>query len=269
MEDVLAMLKLQYMPKVKLYLGGKDHSDQEFCRTLKLAECLLVTLNLSDTSFSGDGLSGMNVNLQQLEEVCLAGCHHLTDTGLRNVLTASGSSLKQVWASNTRISGATFEGLQLPKLESLNLGSCWKLTDTGIRKLRTNSGSNIKLLILPGTRISDAALLGVRLPKLEILDLSFCENLKDRGVHEFLKTNSANLTFLNLVNACVSGTMLINWIKHYATRQLKTLRIGSHNATLRIADEEYEDDEVDLEKWMLKGFLPNCSITVIAEQIDY
>merc|ERR1719341_3201931 len=92
--------------------------------------------------------TGVVVRLGKLEVLNLGYCSNLTDTGVQELLTTSGSFLKKLDLQETNISDAALVGVRLPKLEVLNLDDCSNLTDTGVQELLTSSGSIRKRLVL-------------------------------------------------------------------------------------------------------------------------
>jgi len=119
--------------------GGEDPEEtQEFFD-------LLVKVSL--LTAKGYDSTGVVVRLGKLEELNLCG-KNFTDTGVQELLTSSGSMLKDLDLGNTDISDAALAGVQLPKLEELSLYGCRNLTMTRIQELLTSSGSIRKRLVL-------------------------------------------------------------------------------------------------------------------------
>merc|ERR1719341_2774769 len=163
--------------------GGEDPEEtQEFFD-------LLVKVSLLTTK--GYDAAGVVLRLGKLEELNLDSNKHLSDTRVQELLTSSGSILKELDLHRTKISDAALAGVQLPKLEVLNLNDCSNLTDTGVQELLTTSGSILKKLDLQETNISDAALAGVQLPKLEELSLYQCRNLTMTRIQELLTSSGS------------------------------------------------------------------------------
>ena len=70
---------------------------------LRLSNNKLRVLDLYYSSITGQGLKE-GVSLLMLEKLYLLECHQLTDSGLLEILSISGSRLKTVHVTNGRIS---------------------------------------------------------------------------------------------------------------------------------------------------------------------
>ena len=206
------MKNSEHVYEVHLDLQRSTLSDKDLCSTIKHSEALpVVALDLTLTRFSGAALDELTINLQQVEKLDLRCCSSLTDTGLHQLLTTSGSVLKDLVLTGTCISDAALVGVHLPKLENLDLSYCCNLTDTtnGLQELLNTSGPTLKRLDLGGTNVSDAALEGVQLPQLEKLCLYSCRNITDAGVQGLLSDRRSHLKLLVLADTKISDAALL------------------------------------------------------------
>ena len=79
---------------------------------------------------TGEGLTGLDVVITNLETLTLASCGFLTDPGLCEFLRISEQKLKHLDLSFTGITGEGVAGLdvKVPNFETLILNYCKKLT---------------------------------------------------------------------------------------------------------------------------------------------
>ena len=92
-----------------------------------------------------------------LEELNLSECDNLTDGGLKEILRISGSSIRVLDVSRTRITGQGFkDGVSLPMLEELDLVVCDQLTDSSFLEILCISGNRLKTVDLSYSRIATA-----------------------------------------------------------------------------------------------------------------
>ena len=120
------MKGLQYVPAVKLVVRAFDLTITDLYRLVKLAENIVVAIDLSYTYITGAGMTGFHA--PQLEDLKLYYCRDLTDSGLLELLASNCDKLKRLDLSCTKITGAGMTGLHAPQLEDLNLDWCEDLT---------------------------------------------------------------------------------------------------------------------------------------------
>ena len=114
------MIALPYIYDLKLHLEDSQISNEDFVRVLKEAEEKLLTINLSKSVFSVEGLGEQMINLEHLKELTL---------------------------SSTQITGVGLSGLCAPQLEVLNLPAWFNLTDSVLLDLRSKCSSNLKVTL--------------------------------------------------------------------------------------------------------------------------
>ena len=114
-----------------------------------------------------------------LEKLKLTLWYSLSDQGLVEILNRSGSNLRELDLSRSRISGVGVNSL--PNLEVLNLYFCYMLTDGGLKEFLRLSGCTLRVLdVSCCTRITGQGVKEeVSLPMLEELDMRGCEQLTD------------------------------------------------------------------------------------------
>ena len=122
----------------------------------------------------------------------------MTNNRLAKVLRISGSKLRLVILSRTRITGIGVEkGVKsLSNLETLDLSYCDELIDRGLVEIIRMSKNKLRVLNVSRTRIIGIGLEEVLsfLPCLETLDLSYCDELKDGG----LRISGSKLKIINV-----------------------------------------------------------------------
>ena len=162
------MKGLQYVPAVKLVVRAFDLTITDLYRLVKLAENIVVAIDLSYTYITGAGMTGFHA--PKLEDLKLDWCEDLTDSGLLELLANNCDKLKRLSLSHTKITGTGLTGLHVPQLEDLNL-SCCDLTDSGLLELLASNCDKLKRLDLSKTRISSAKLDRVRslLPQFDVI----------------------------------------------------------------------------------------------------
>lgn len=114
------------------------------------------------------------------ESLNLTGCRNLTDEGLVEILKISGSKIRRLNLSQTRITGTGFHhaGVKsLAYLETLKRSGCSKLTDGGLAEMVRKPKSELGDLNLKQAK---------SLPCLETLNLSYCYKLTGEGLGEIL-----------------------------------------------------------------------------------
>ena len=161
------MIDLQYIRAVKLVVREFDLTITDLYRLVKLAENIVVAIDLSNTNITGAGMTGFHA--PQLEDLNLSGCW-ISDSELLELLADNCAKLKRLDLSETNITGAGLTGLHAPQLEDLNLSYCEDLTDSGLMELLANSCDKLKRLDLSGTSITSAGLDKVRslLPQCDV-----------------------------------------------------------------------------------------------------
>ena len=103
-------------------------------------------LDVSYTNITGQGFMD-GVSLPMLEELNLSGCRNLTDGGLKEIIRISGSIIRVLDVSRTRITGQGFkDGVSLPMLDQLNLIRCRSLTDSGILEILSITGNRLQIV---------------------------------------------------------------------------------------------------------------------------
>ena len=108
------MIDLQYVPAVKLVVRGFHPTITDLYSLVKLAEKIVVAIDLSNTNITGAGITGFHA--PQLEELNLSYCEELTDSGLMELLANSCAKLKRLDLSETFIYGTGLTGLHAPQL---------------------------------------------------------------------------------------------------------------------------------------------------------
>ena len=190
-EQLQQFAELPHVRAIDLFLEPQDHhTDRDICQLLASSGDLFRVLDLNYTTFSGDGLVGLNLKFNKLTKLNLSSCKHLTDKGLREVLRASGPNLKVLQLYSTDITGEGLMGLDMEftKLGILNLGACSYLADEGLLELLRLCGPHLTALNLYSTDITGegVAALDVKFTKLETLHVDCCEYLTDQGLCELL-----------------------------------------------------------------------------------
>ena len=123
---------------------------------LRLSGNKLRVLVLSETDITGQRFKE-GIFLPMLEKLNLYYCLNLTDGGMKEILRISGSSIRVLDVSRTRITGQGFkDGVSLPMLEELNLSRCRELTYSGLLEILSISWTRLKTVDLSYTRIFTA-----------------------------------------------------------------------------------------------------------------
>ena len=99
-----AVNSLPNLEVLKLYCC-QNLKDGGLKKIIRLSGCTLRVLDLRHTHITGQGFQE-GVSLPMLEELYLGGCRQLTDSGLLEILSNTGSRLKTVDVSFTNISSA-------------------------------------------------------------------------------------------------------------------------------------------------------------------
>ena len=166
MEDIQKMVTLQHISCLKLHLQDSRISNEDFVRVLKEAEEKLLSINLSNSVFSVEGLGEQMINLEHLKELTL---------------------------SYSQITGFGLSGLCGPQLEILDLSYCYRRTDRGLLDSLSNCSSNLKVLTLSCAEITGVSLSGLCSSQLEKLDLYGCKRLTDSGLLDILSNCNSKL----------------------------------------------------------------------------
>ena len=200
---------------------------------LKISGSKLRYLDVSVSNITGIGLEKRLISLPNLETLNLSCCDKLTNNRLAKVLRISGSKLRLVNLSRTRITGIGFEeGVKsLSNLETLDLSYCDELIDRGLVEIIRISKNKLRVLNVSRTRIIGIGLEEVLsfLPCLETLDLSYCDELKDGG----LRISGSKLKIINVsktrmirigLKDRVTSFLMLGWF-YIDTGLLEILRI--------------------------------------------
>ena len=209
------MIALPYIYDLKLHLEDSQISNEDFVRVLKEAEEKLLTINLSKSVFSVEGLGEQMINLEHLKELTLSStqitgvglsglcapqlevlnlsCNRLTNSRLLDILSNCSSKLKVLDLSFNMITGVGLSGLCAPQLEVLNLSDCDTLTDSGLLDILSNCSSKLKELNLSFTMITGVGLSGLCVPQLEVLNLPAWFNHTDSVLVDLRSKCSSNL----------------------------------------------------------------------------
>ena len=134
----------------------------ELVEILSISGSKLRYLNVSWTSIPGLGLDKVVKSLPNLETLIMTGCKELSNRGLLEILSISGSKLRYLDVSWTSITGVGFknEVKSLPMLENLWLIFCDELTEEGLLEILSTAGNRLKTVNLNrvnGERISAVA----------------------------------------------------------------------------------------------------------------
>ena len=134
----------------------------ELVEILSISGSKLRYLNVSWTSIPGLGLDKIVKSLPNLETLIMTGCKELSNRGLLEILSISGSKLRYLDVSWTSITGVGFknEVKSLPMLENLWLIFCDELTEEGLLEILSTAGNRLKTVHLNrvnGERISAVA----------------------------------------------------------------------------------------------------------------
>lgn len=141
----------------KLNLGHQfTLEDQGIREILQTVGDKLKQLNISATNISGVGFNQGSICFPNLEVLTLEYCFNLTDKGLPSLLSISGSKLRELYLSGSRITG---KGLKkklrpLPNLEILGLIDCQTMTKRGLKEIMKVYGSTVKSVFVHGTKMS-------------------------------------------------------------------------------------------------------------------
>ena len=134
----------------------------ELVEILSISGSKLRYLNVSWTSIPGLGLDKIVKSLPNLETLIMTSCKELSNRGLLEILSISGSKLRYLDVSWTSITGVGFknEVKSLPMLENLWLIFCDELTEEGLLEILSTAGNRLKTVHLNrvnGERISAVA----------------------------------------------------------------------------------------------------------------
>lgn len=141
----------------KLNLGHQSTlEDQGIREILQTVGDKLKQLNISATNISGVGFNHGSICFPNLEILTLEYCFNLTDKGLPDLLSISGSKLRELYLSGSRITG---KGLKkklrpLPNLEILGLIDCRTMTKRGLKEIMKMYGSTVKSVYVHGAKMS-------------------------------------------------------------------------------------------------------------------
>ena len=134
----------------------------ELVEILSISGSKLRYLNVSWTSIPGLGLDKVVKSLPNLETLIMTGCKELSNRGLLEILSISGSKLRYLDVSWTSITGVGFKNgvKSLPMLENLWLIFCDELTEEGLLEILSTAENRLKTVHLNrvnGERISAVA----------------------------------------------------------------------------------------------------------------
>ena len=138
---------------------------------LRISGSSIRVLDVSSTNITEQGFKD-GVSLPMLERLNLEECDNLTDRGLKEILRISGSSIRVLDVSRTRITGQGFkDGVSLPMLEKLHLRECGQLIDSGLLEILRISGNRLKFVNVAANRMSTAvrSTLSIKYPSVEFI----------------------------------------------------------------------------------------------------
>ena len=96
----------------KLNMSSCELTDKGLLQTLQLCGSTLKSLNISDTSITGENISVYNGTLPWLMDLNLESCKQLTDRGLLQILQLCGSTLKSLNVSECGITSTLGQKIQ-------------------------------------------------------------------------------------------------------------------------------------------------------------
>ena len=111
-------MKMRHLEHIllKLVLISRELTIQHLCKLIKLAENILVAINLSNSRVSGHSLEEMH--LQHLEGLILASCSNDTVTSILLLLNSHGQ-LNEIDLSRSQFKGSGLEAFHAPQLKKL------------------------------------------------------------------------------------------------------------------------------------------------------
>ena len=254
-ERLQKILELPHVKAINLDLSRNYKlklKEKDICSLIEISGHLLKLLNLSDTKFSGNGLSGSTLQLEKLETLDLSCCTKLTDSGFRALLEKCGQRLNSLNLGSTNVTGESLvdSNLQLNNLKTLKLHGCSQLTGSGFRALLEKCGQRLNSLNLGNTNVTGESLVesNLQLNNLETLNLIQCKQLTDSGFRALLEICGQSLNSLDLGSTNVTGTLLVDWMEQRPRLQLRKITLyGCDNVTA-----------TDVAR--LSAVLPNCEI---------
>ncbi|EDO35101.1 predicted protein [Nematostella vectensis] len=217
----------------------------------------VVSVDVSWTNVSDNGVQALVENIIQLECLCLNGCQAVTDKSLRSIADRHGESLRifEVFGCfNITPGGFKMLAGKCCHLQTLNLGQCHKMTDSalgslvshlpelenldlrGCKQIRDSAVKKIvrhcpllKCLALANCpRITDVTLaeIATNLPDIRSLDICGCSKVSDVGVRALArccnKMESLDLSSTGEAVTHKSVTSLAN----YCSQSLQTLKLS-------------------------------------------
>jgi len=135
----------------------------------------LVELDLRGLPLSTESLTFPKDKLHHLQILNLENCVRLTDSGLVNMVNATGGRLVRLNVADTNVTGELVGVAKdkLHRLQNLNVASVKTLTSAGLRRLVNLTGGLLVYLNLSGTVLSNGlpSVEERRLHHLEVLTL--------------------------------------------------------------------------------------------------
>jgi len=158
----------------------------------------LKSLDLSWTEVTFSELGSLTTDLPVLECLKLRSCKNLIHSGAIDLLNKTGTTLKFLSLSSSKVSSSELESLttHFPVMETLHLDYCPNLTDSGAMKFLKQAGGTLRILSIRDTKLSftDSEYFTLGFPVLEYLNLVGCKDLSEDGLVAFLKEiSSGNL----------------------------------------------------------------------------
>ena len=196
-------------------------NDTGLLQIFKVCGTTLRSLDLCNTSITGESLVEFSGTLACLENLHLSNCVRITDEGLLQIFKVCGTTLRSLDLSNTDIlcySHITGESLvefsgTLACLENLN-GRSSGITDRGLLQIFKVCGKTIRSMDLSNTDITGESLVEYSgtLPCLEKLNLQSCK-ITDRGLVKILQHFGKTLRYLYLDRKCQKEENLLKYKK--------------------------------------------------------
>ena len=205
-------------------------TDKGLYKMLNISGSKLIELELSQCAkITGIGLTEEVKSLPRLEILKVENCIR-TDTGLHELLSISGSKLKELDLCGSSITGEGFkEGVRsLPNLEILRICWCHYLTDRGLREILEISGRYLnELRLCYTTEITGIGLEELNLPSLEILYMTACDELTNKGFQNILINCRSTLKEFYLCDFRLSCAGFLEKVK--SLPNLEVLKLGAHD----------------------------------------
>ena len=147
-------------------MGLTNDTEQDYLNVIEKAGSQLVALDLADSTFSGEGLVGLDITLLMLEKLTLGGNPYLTIEGVQELLTRCSATLKDLNFYGTDMSGEGLENVPVLKLEKLDLQESL-VSNTGLQQFLAKCSATLKDVELAGSDISGGGRENVPILDLE------------------------------------------------------------------------------------------------------